>query len=600
MGLNLTPVKVSIDIETLSLERSAFYNLCFITENDVAPRTLEVNTLSDLLDNGYTRLDLAYNFCVGVLAQQGKLSQVSIRSKRTGESYEDAYKADDNNNYYYVVLQTKDIVEISRFNQFLLSSGDLKLQFYSNKNNQDIVASEVLVNYYQDYKKPFGGVNPEEKDFYLNIAYDGTSVVIDTTINSIGIQGASTFGVGVTETLPLGMSEMTGTRTVGHENYGNYRHTDGSIMCWIPMFYYRWGHADSPRTTKYGLNSLDVKSKYDFIDVAAANDAGYALHRAFYDDGQIKDGFFVDKYQASNNAGVASSIKNGIPLSSANTNAPFSALNGTPDNTYAGAIDAVKTRGEAFFVTTLFVQRALSLLSMAHAQAATSVDNCAWYDSTGVANYPKGNNNDAFSDINDTSVLYVGSGYLNSGKTGSALPFAKTTHNGQTNGVADLNGNMFEICLGVTQLSGTFYALKTTAKASSLTSGATAANDAWGASGIAANYESLGARIGALTGVTPKPFQIGNSAQQVFSSATTGKDWQASCAGIPLSTGVNSVGTDLFGRDFFYDTRVDDMCPSSGGFWRIGENSGIWTVTFGFSRLSVSESASVRGALYIQ
>ena len=124
---------------------------------------------------------------------------------------------------------------------------------------------------------------------------------VDATINNIGIQGTALFGIGITDTLPLGMSEMTGTTTAGHENYGNYQHSDGSIMCWIPQFYYRWGASDSPRAAKYGLNSLDVKSKHDFADVAAANAAGYALHRAFYDGGQIKDGFFVDKYQASLN-----------------------------------------------------------------------------------------------------------------------------------------------------------------------------------------------------------------------------------------------------------------------------------------------------------
>lgn len=423
--------------------------------------------------------------------------------------------------------------------------------------------------------------------------------VVDTTVNNIGVQGTALFGVGITDNLPLDMSEMTGTRTVGHENYGNYQHSDGSIMCWIPQFYYRWGASDSPRAAKYGLNACDVKSKYDFADVAAANAAGYALHRAFYDDGKIKDGFFVDKYQASNNGGIASSIKNGTPLSSSSSNAPFSGLNGAPANMYAGAIDAVKTRGAEFFVTTLFVQRALSLLSMAHAQAATSIDNCAWYDATGVANYPKGCNNDALGDVNDATVKYTATGYLKAGKTGSALPFAKTTHNGQANGVADLNGNMYETCLGVTQLSGTFYALKTTAKASTLTSGAATATDAWGAAGIAANYESLGASIGALTG-TSRGLEMGNGTQQAFSNATSGKEWQASCAGIPLSTGVNSAsGTDLFGHDRFYDNRVDDMCPISGGIWDGGAVSGVWYIDFYNSRARGSSGVGVRAALYV-
>ena len=146
---------------------------------------------------------------------------------------------------------------------------------------------------------------------------------------------------------------------------------------------------------KYSVNSCDVKPFSYFGSVAAANAAGYAVHRAFYDDGKLKDGFFVDKYQASNNGGVASSIKNGIPLSASAANAPFSGLTGSPANNLAGAIDAAKTRGSDFFPTTIFIQRALSVLSMAHAQAATSTAACAWYDAAGVTNYPKGCNNNA-------------------------------------------------------------------------------------------------------------------------------------------------------------------------------------------------------------
>lgn len=422
---------------------------------------------------------------------------------------------------------------------------------------------------------------------------------IDLTVNNIGIQGAAMFGVGITDNLPLGMSEMTGTRTVGHENYGNYQHTDGSIMCWIPQFFYRWGGADSPRATKYGLNSLDVKSKHDFTDVAAANAAGYAVHRAFYDDGKLKDGFFVDKYQASNNAGIASSIKNGIPLSSSASNAPFNGLNGKPANTLAGAINAAKTRGAAFFVTTLFVQRALSLLSMAHGQAATNTTDCAWYNVAGTTNFPKGCNNNALKDVNDATVKYTATGFQNAGKTGSALPFAKTTHNGQANGVADLNGNMYEICIGVTQRSSTFYALKTAAKAAEITSGTTLSTDAWGASSMAANYSSLGAGIGALEGGAARTLLMGNKTNQVFSNASSGAEWQASCAGIPLSTGVHlTTGTSLFGSDNFIDDTVADVCPVVGGAWYDMAGAGVWHTSFIFPQTFSDYGFGFRSALY--
>lgn len=413
--------------------------------------------------------------------------------------------------------------------------------------------------------------------------------------NDIGIAGELGFGVGVTNALPPGMSTLVGTGVRGHENYGNYVYSDGSIMCYVPAFCYRWGHPDSPHYAAHGLNACDVKSLTYFGSVTAAKAAGYAVHRAFYDDNRLQDGFFVDKFQCSNNDGTASSVKNGTPLSSSSANAPFSGLTGSVGNNLAGSIDAVKTRGESFFPTTIFIQRALSLLSMAHAQAATSAAACAWYDASGVNNFPKGCNNNALRDVNDTSVIYEGTGYLNAGKTGSGQPFAKTTHNGQTNGVADLNGNMYEVALGLTQTDGNFYILKTTAKASALTSGATLDTDAWGAAAMTASYESLGASYGELTGES-RSFAIGSTTKQVFSGANSGLAWAASCAGIPQLGG--SDGTNIFGNDRFYDNRTEDLCPRVGGNWNSSSSAGVWLVYCTISRTSSHSNIGVRAALY--
>ena len=172
MELNLEPVKVDLQIETPSLERGAFYSLCFITENDKAPRTLKVTRLQDLLENGYSRLDLVYNFCVGVFSQQG-MDTVYIRAKRSSESYVEAYDSDDNSMYYFVVLQTKDLTEIEKFNIHLVSSDEMKLQFFSQNVGSKILKSPKLVNYYQDYKLS-GEVPIESKDYYLNKAYGGS------------------------------------------------------------------------------------------------------------------------------------------------------------------------------------------------------------------------------------------------------------------------------------------------------------------------------------------------------------------------------------------------------------------------------------------
>ena len=87
---------------------------------------------------------------------------------------------------------------------------------------------------------------------------------------------------------------MAGYTDPASPNYGNYIHTNGSVMVFVPKFYYRIGNAGSPRFGAYGLNS---------IDISGAEEAGYVLHRAFIDGGSEKHGFFIDKYLISKNAG---------------------------------------------------------------------------------------------------------------------------------------------------------------------------------------------------------------------------------------------------------------------------------------------------------
>ena len=131
MQLNLSPVKVDVNVENYVIKSDAFYNVCFITEDDLAPRTLEVRTLDDLLKNGYYRFSLAYDFCRTAFLQQG-MSSVFVRAKRTNETYEQAFEADDNSTYYYVVIDTKNIETVLSFNTYINSVDSYKLQFFSS------------------------------------------------------------------------------------------------------------------------------------------------------------------------------------------------------------------------------------------------------------------------------------------------------------------------------------------------------------------------------------------------------------------------------------------------------------------------------------
>jgi len=408
--------------------------------------------------------------------------------------------------------------------------------------------------------------------------------------------GGQGFGVGICPLeLPSGMSAMSGYDDPSSANYGNYEYSDGSIMCWIPAFFYKYGTG----ANGLSVNEVDIKYFSDYPCVGAANADGYALHRAFYNSGAVQSGVFVDKYLCSNNSGTASSIALGNPLSSSAAHNPFGGLTGAPANTYYGAIDSAKTRGAGFFCNSLFIFKALALLSLAHANASSNTTYCAWYDAT--YNFPKGCNNNALGDANDASLSFTSDGYSTACKTGSANLFAKTTHNGQACGVADLNGCMWEITPGLTAsgsaTSDSFYVLKTSADMSAVTSGASIATDLWGAAGRAALYDDLGA-MSAFSGYAlnfSDRFITYGSASQVLSEATSGTAWQMAGAGVPFVSG----GTNQFGSDGIWDYSTGDMCPIVGGNWADGATAGVWALSLSNARTNSNGSVGFRAALYL-
>jgi hypothetical protein len=334
--------------------------------------------------------------------------------------------------------------------------------------------------------------------------------------------------------------------------------------------------------------------------VADANAAGYALHRAFYNGGAIRQGVFVDKYLASNNGGVASSLKNGVVITSAQrgslSTATFASLTGAPSNNLAGAIAAAKTRGSRFFCNTRFIRGALALLANAHGSAATGTTYCAWYSASST-NFPKGCNNNALGDANDAAITFVddGNGTYACGKTGSANFMARTTHNGQLCGVADLNGIVWETELGLTSNGTNFYVLKTAADVATITGGTTLATDAWGATGLAALYDSIGATYESLTNSASN--KVFGNAAQVLSAATSGTAWGFAGLGIPLSGGVG--GSNQFGNDYLYDARPNELCVFSGGNWNGGGNAGVWALNLSVGRGGAGDVIGFRAASYL-
>ena len=526
-------------------------------------------------------------------------------------------------------------------------------------------------------------INGTTGNFSGSVIVGGT---LQDSLYSIGSPGASGFGVAAYQgTLPSGFSAFTNSDNPLSPNYGNYEYSDDSIMVWIPKFYYKIHDGDILST-----NTIEIRGADFFTDTAAANTAGYALHRAFIDAGSEQDGFFVDKYKCSKNAKgagyVASSIKNGNPISTASTHNPIADLTACVSNYYWQTINAAHARDGAdgavnassiFFVKSQFIQSALAMLSMAHAQAsaAATPDN-AWYNST--YNYPKGCNDDSLGDTDDAEILYVTDGYSNAAKTGSGTPFAKTTHNGQACGVADLNGGMYEVSLGVTCIAGTdtvedisradpavvtetghtkstgdfimltdieagdwaalddkfyqvtkidvdtysldaidtsgyalayvqgtnhgtitngtFYVSKQATAMADFTSGNSGATDHWGATGVAAMMDSFTPVFESGGSFTKR---IGSGTNQVLSAATSGNSWLLAGLGFPVSAdGIDSTGTNQFGKDYYYQYIRNELCLRSCAAWTDGSNAGVWAVAWGGTRAASNYYVGFRAACY--
>lgn len=430
-------------------------------------------------------------------------------------------------------------------------------------------------------------------------------------VSSVG-QGGQGFGVGVYPfALPSGFSTMSGTTNISSANYGNYQYSDGSVMVFIPKFFYRIGNASSPRYATYGLNAIDIVGANVFANEAAANAAGYAMHRAFYDGGSEKSGFFIDKYLASKNGTTScKSVQNANPISlTVNSNYNRSSVMTGCTGILADAVVLARSRGTGVFnVSSIFMRDALAKLSLAHAQASSNTTYCAWYNATN--NFPKGCNNNGLADINDTSVVYSSAGdagAANKPNTGSASNLAKTTHNGQSCGVADVNGVMFQVMLGLTQAgssatdsanvtTGDAYILKRSVALASITGGWNGSTDAWGtASSLSNNYDLINGFLpwGAETGSE----RFGNSSNQVFSGATSGTDYLRSCSGIAFRNGMGG-GSNLFGNDENFRQTRTNIFPMCSGPWMNGTAAGVFERHWFNWRSRDDEAVGFRAAAY--
>lgn len=369
--------------------------------------------------------------------------------------------------------------------------------------------------------------------------------------STIGTAGQKGFGVGVYGGSPsdlkaMGLTPMEGCGYPTSNNYGNYIHTNGSIMCCIPAFCYRLGNATAPSYSRDGRDALEIRDATEFPQFSngAAFSSpdfgeGWILHRAFVDGNKLKNAFFIDKYLCSKVNDQAASVKNADWLMCFNGLYSYCtySLPGAEGNAY-DAITLSRARGDYYSLVTCYQWSAISLLSLAHGQATTSADACAWYDANHITNFPKGATTLDSTDYNDNTVKYVKHAHGGSlAKTGSGTPFNKTTHNGQISGVADVAGMCNQWTIGaVNPKRSVVWMMNTTVASHEITKN---------------NVLDAGLHTSYLTLFGDGPLYFNG-----VKNGTSGLDWVG--AGIvPRATLSSSA---LFGNDVYYE----DPDPKNG------------------------------------
>ncbi len=474
------------------------------------------------------------------------------------------------------------------------------------------------------------------------LAYAGSSleklvkidfdVLPNDSAYSIGTPGTAGFGVAAIrdELLPEGFTKMSGHDDIMHPNYGCVIDPKGSIFEYIPPFYYKMA-GNTPIISSEPLS-------------------GYVKPRAFYDS---PNGFLHFKYLAGNVGGKLVSKQYVDPVSTFSGHNPISNLVSAPANNYAGFIDACHSEG--YKCTTIFEWMVLQLIALAQSQSGVTTALCAFNDVEPY--FPKGNLANSLHDINDASVTFTGSGYSNCALTGSGSNFAKTTHNGQNCGIADVNGNMWKIVTGLTYLAKTGASCRSgdtsvhmpghglvvgdvirfggTPSSGSIYNSAAYSVTAVSDSDNFSVNNALERDIASTDGVySPRYFRIlkssvnpkdltssnildeslydmlnltgivdenngwtyfGNGDNQVlnFSTDTNSIEYKKANVGIPTSAGVSGSGSTAFGNDGLYRYLRHGLVVLVGGDWAYSGCAGVFCCNL--YRYSSNSSDSVGG-----
>ncbi len=125
--------------------------------------------------------------------------------------------------------------------------------------------------------------------------------IATAAINTIGKPGAQGFGVGICPALPAGYAPVAGYSDPASDNYGNYQYSDGSVMCWIPAFYYRLNDARNPTYAAH-MRALHATCR---SRIGAAREAGIPIYAGTDAGGMIAHGRIADEVEALKGIGMS-------------------------------------------------------------------------------------------------------------------------------------------------------------------------------------------------------------------------------------------------------------------------------------------------------
>ena len=376
----------------------------------------------------------------------------------------------------------------------------------------------------------------------------------------------------------------------------------------IPKFYFAYLQKDRDGTnlndseldallpyvevTKEQMKEAQRRSPYNAIVIAPAdsfadrNEAqqhGFILPRGFIDGGKEKPCFFIANTLALGEArtlsgamlegnyayGIAGTAEFGqsaLPTLPAVNK--LIRLNSFTDNSpNIGPISEVLKGGKltydpasAINCLSIFAWSAISLISLAQGQYATSTDECAWYDSSLQKNYPKGINSTNV-DVDDATVR-INTSMSSTG--GDAFVdesvYAKTTHNGSINGITHVNGWLYQPTIGVSGLNDGNYILKESVALKDIT-----------ASNVEDKslYDKVSFNI-------PNGYYWGKINKSPLFRETSGEKW-ALIGAFSDDTGVDSQSSapPEFGKDYHYRS-TSNAVSVVGGYWSTGVGAGLF------------------------